>query len=642
MREYIICFIFWLLFTIVLHGIGKPLCGERKGSSYYFVAGYLVYSFAVAAGGMIIQFLNLPWNFFAVFMGIIWAGMVVLLIIKRKEMRCDQAKTAICCYIRENWMLLAVCAFLCAMLFLYHFSFWYGNHLDDGYYVTKAATLPYNATGFRTNYSVGVVQSGIDSYVFNTWELEASFYIKILGVKATLFLRLFQSAFHYFLLLNCLKLFAEQFFTKVSKRVSAKSAQFVTVIVLLFGAFYVFLMDTNLFFVRDMFQFNSAMYYGASVTKMLSILLMLVFFIEVGKINIKMILTVIGISVVLISKSSIALPLIIVGAFAYLEVSLFCNYEKRGKIFSVLLGGLYILAGIVLKGNAGAQKEVYQYVLTSLKSPVVIVCTVLFIFSFFWKEKIICRINSILLVSAAVMLIPQVNDLFEMASVYRFVAGRAWSTLIYTYVMINVVYLFWMLCQCCKSRKVPAAIFTAAGIFLVGMDVFAFNAYGGELFMTEQPVEANVKPNLKTMLQNPYFVPHSTIELGAALETLGDTSGEKVLAVMPEGVDLDGTIHNLAVQIRIFAPDIVSVSASDRYPVEAGSELAGYSQSYFEEFAANPSDATAAALGEELKAYGVNCVIVRNADCGEYLSTMGYHLYQKMDDSSYYIWSNLG
>lgn len=640
MVEYVVCTVFWLAFVIMLCVFGKALLEEKKSVSFCLTVGYLVYSFFVAVGGIAIQLVNLPWKIFALYMAVLWAGIFIFCVFKRKRIREKRIWRSLLNYLKEYWVLLAVCLFLCSMLFFYYNAFWYGNHLDDGYYVTKAATMPYNSTGFRTNYSVGTAQAGMDSYMLNTWELEASFYIWLLGVKATLFLRLFQSAFYYFFFVNVLKLLAEQVFEKAMQKAGKKEAQYVTVITLLFGGYCLFLMDTNLFFVRDMFRFNSAMFCGAGMVEPLSMVLLLVFFTEVRKIDWKMIVSVAGISVVLISKSTIALPVIVITVFAYLEISLFFEGGRKGKMASVLFGVGYAVLGVLLPGGAGAQKEVYQYVLLAVKSPVVLLSTVMFIGSFFWKKAAVTKLNCVFLCCAGMMVIPQINDVFENVSVYAFVAGRAWASWIYAYVMLNTVYFYLFLRRCIKKRTIPQCLYAAAGVALAVMDVAGFASYGGELFLVEEPVAADMKYHLEVMLGNHYFVPNFTIELGEELEVLAEKK-EGLRVVMPESVGTNGTIHNLALEIRSFAPHIVVPSAIDRYPVDEDSELYGYSQEYFTAFAAEPSEQTGRELVAELERYQIDCVVVNRVECGVYLEEMGYELHGRIEGGGFEIWTKL-
>lgn len=144
----------------------------------------------------------------------------------------------------------------------YFAGFWLGNHQDDGYYITKVATLPYSQIGGNFNYSVGVTSSGFNSYIVNTWELEASVYVKILGIAPTLFLRLFQSIFYYFLLLNVIKYFAESLIYKSGIEVDKEKrlAQYVVFIVPIMCTYYLCLSNSEILLLRDMFHLNTGMF----------------------------------------------------------------------------------------------------------------------------------------------------------------------------------------------------------------------------------------------------------------------------------------------------------------------------------------------------------------------------------------------
>ena len=147
------------------------------------------------------------------------------------------------------------------MLLFYYAGFWLGNHQDDGYYITKVATLPYSPIGGNYNYSVGTMNTGFNSYIVNTWELEASVYVNVLGVMPTLFLRLFQSAFYYFLYLNLIKWVAEIIIDKLNVKANVKMAQYVLGIVPLMCAYYIFLSDTGILVLRDGFHLNTGILY---------------------------------------------------------------------------------------------------------------------------------------------------------------------------------------------------------------------------------------------------------------------------------------------------------------------------------------------------------------------------------------------
>lgn len=75
-------------------------------------------------------------------------------------------------------------------------------------------------------------------------------------------------------------------------------------------------------------QFINAAYYGSTMVRTMSFIFLITPFLSQDKIDIKMILCVMGISVVLLSKSIIALPLIFLIAFFYVLTTLFFINKK--------------------------------------------------------------------------------------------------------------------------------------------------------------------------------------------------------------------------------------------------------------------------------------------------------------------------
>lgn len=81
MYSYLMCTIFWSVFTLVLCILGIRVC-KKKTFSEGLVSGYILYSVSVAAGGIVVQVFNLPWFLFAGFMVILWT-IIILLILKK-------------------------------------------------------------------------------------------------------------------------------------------------------------------------------------------------------------------------------------------------------------------------------------------------------------------------------------------------------------------------------------------------------------------------------------------------------------------------------------------------------------------------------------------------------------------------------
>lgn len=641
MKEYIVCGVFWFVFTLLLHIFGRVVAKGKKSESYGLITGYLIYSILTAAGGMIIQIANLPWAAFAGYIAAIWMVMVIYIIYKQKKNPVGLFRNGIGQYVKDNWIIYGILAVLTGMLFFYYKGFWLGNHLDDGYYITKVATLPYTHIGYATNFSVGVANAGFDSYILGTWELEASVYVKMLGVKPTLYLRLFQSIFYYFFFLNLVKAFAENIFEKLKITIKTSMSQYPAIIALLFGCYYIFLTETSLLPLRDMFQFNTGMFLGASLTKTMGILLLLFYYVGADKLSWKMVQGVSVISIILMSKSTIAVPLILITACSYFIVSLVLDYEKRGKIFVAVFLGFYVIMAFILPGVSATQEQVYEDVLGILHSPVIIACIFIFLCSFLLKEKVVNRLNCIMILIAALMLLPQVNDVFEVSSVYVFVSRRAFTTWVYTFVLLNSIYLCALLLKLKLNATVVKAGYAALGVVLSTVCILGFKYSGDTLMPGDSMKETNIRENLSVAIGNPHFIPNSTISLGKKLEQLSKDSNQQLYVASPEWVNIDQTTHALAVMLRTYAPDIVSVSASARYPVNNGSALENYDQQTYARFAADPNEENTVVFEEAADEAGVNCIVVQSDNCAERLIEMGYELYGLTEDQVYYVWYRL-
>lgn len=102
--------------------------------------------------------------------------------------------------------------------------------------------------------------------------------------------------------------------------------------------------------LRDGFHLNTGMFLGASFVKLFGCLLFGVVLLQFdAKKNIvQSLVYCIIISVVLISKSTIALPIIIVSGVAAGIVALWQNFEKKGKVISFALAFIYIALGIII------------------------------------------------------------------------------------------------------------------------------------------------------------------------------------------------------------------------------------------------------------------------------------------------------
>lgn len=283
MKEYLICSAFWCVFTLILCAFGKAVKRDSKNISESLIWGYIVYSMLIAVVGVPMQVLNLPWLAFGVYVGMLWGGIIAYIIYAVKYKNVKLISENVGEYVKNNWIVWIILGILAVMMLFYYAGFWLGNHQDDGYYITKVATLPYSQIGGNFNYTVGVNGSGFNSYIVNTWELEASVYVKILGVAPTLFLRLFQSVFYYFLFLNAIKFLAEKLIDKTGTEEEKRLAQYVVVFVPLICTYYLYLSNSGMLLIRDMFHLNTGMFLGGTVAKTLGVILFIIVYLNCEK-----------------------------------------------------------------------------------------------------------------------------------------------------------------------------------------------------------------------------------------------------------------------------------------------------------------------------------------------------------------------
>lgn len=273
MYDYVVGTILFSLFTLSLYILGTAVLTDEKNSAYRFIIGYLVYSFFVAVGGIIIQIMKLPWLAFFIFMVILIIFLGVFSAYRIKKYKIKIFPDGLKAFISEHWFLFIICLMLLLIMLLCFIPMWFNNHLDDGYYINKMAVLPYTNEPFNIIPSTGFLrESKFDPYTLNTHELEASFYIFISKITPTVYARFFLAGFNYFLLANCVYALAKKILDSLNITYNKKIIQFIPAIVILFAFNEIFLKKYNLMFLQDSNQFTNAMYYGSSIVRTMGIL----------------------------------------------------------------------------------------------------------------------------------------------------------------------------------------------------------------------------------------------------------------------------------------------------------------------------------------------------------------------------------
>ena len=626
MYDYCISTVFFSLLIIFFYCLGSVIVSEKNSIPYRFICGYLFYSFIIAIGGIIIQLLNLSWYLFFGYTILTVIALLIFIVYRSKKEKIRLFPIGVKEFLKKYWFLFIISGILIVISLAYSEWIWLNNCLDDGFYLNKIATLPYIENPFTTNASTGLVeiQNGFNSYIVNTGELEMSVYVFLLQVTPTVFTRVFLSGYNYFLFACCIYAFAEKIIKSTSIKCSENTIQYIASIILLFGFSWNFMEVKEILYVQDSWQFNTAMYYASSIVRTMGILIILVHFIENNKISIRDILLVILISVVLVSKSTIALPIIFVTCVSYLVVNFLFDDKYLKKILSIIILVLIGIIGLIIGGNDYIEELVRNLFLKNMKFYLVIGCLIIIALSFTFKSKVINKVNLIMLIILFLMESPIINNLFEKLSVYDFVAARASTTYMYTFVIVTMIYVYLFINKFKYSKKIIIPIYLVATMMLSLVSLYSYNNYNGKLLTS-----------YKIMYNNRKIIPDSTIMLGNKLSDLADDVEEEINMIMPEGVMVDGHLHFIAIIIRSFAPEIRSISAIGRFKVSEGNDFSNFTsddQAKLDAFITNPTKENKHNLKILLEEYPINCIVLPTAEDNEYLYEIGFDSYTKFSD----------
>ena len=219
---------------------------------------------------------------------------------------------------------------------------------------------------------------------------------------------------------------------------------------------------------------------------------------------------------------------------------------------------------------------------------------------------------------------PIINNLFEKLSVYDFVAARASTTYMYTFVIVAMIYVYLFINKFKYSKKIIIPIYLVATMMLSLVSLYSYNNYNGKLLTS-----------YKIMYNNRKIIPDSTIMLGNKLSDLADDVEEEINMIMPEGVMVDGHLHSIAIIIRSFAPEIRSISAIGRFKVSEGNDFSNFTsddQAKLDAFITNPTKENKHNLKILLEEYPINCIVLPTAEDNEYLYEIGFDSYTKFSD----------
>ena len=159
MGDYIIGFIFVIALSLLFYSIGAVSTNKNKSDGYKLMIGYLIYSFFIGAFGMIVQLFNIPWKIYLYIVILTLIGTTLYVVYQIKFRKKKIFDNGIKEYFKNNYFLFVVTILLMIVFLFSYNALWFNNHLDDGYYLTKIADLPYVSNPYTFNYSTGFSRS---------------------------------------------------------------------------------------------------------------------------------------------------------------------------------------------------------------------------------------------------------------------------------------------------------------------------------------------------------------------------------------------------------------------------------------------------------------------------------------------------
>ena len=170
-------------------------------------------------------------------------------------------------------------------------------------------------------------------------------------------------------------------------------------------------------------------------------------------------------SVVLVSKSSIAIPIVFVAAIATL-ISVYTQFNKKGLIaFGTLV--LLVVLGMILPNKEDIYANVEGMFMSNLKSIVFLAFVLVYIFAFaIIRKPIVFKVTEVLVLITGFMLIPGLCNVYQTLSVYYFVALRVLTCLFYTIYIVGFVFLLYGIFTITSEMLTKGFILLMSVIFL--------------------------------------------------------------------------------------------------------------------------------------------------------------------------------
>lgn len=635
---WLLC-LFFLFFIVGSAFNQEMLCGPAK-----ILVGYIVYSFGIALAGIIVQIFNLEYNLFRILM---WTWIAVLVIISlilfcRKTGRGKLNGWSLIGFIKKYWALIAIIVTVIFLDVINYPALWLGNHLDDGFYLAKITSYPEVSKPFEYNVATGFYTGHvIDAYSLNTHELEASVYFQLLRIPIGIFARIFLAMENIGIFACCIYSFSTAIFSNQKSWIKYQNIiQFIPCVLFLFSANSTYLSTKGILDVQDSWQTTTAMYFGSSIVRTSGFFLLLFPFVKQFELNWRIFLEVALISVVLISKSTIALPIIFVASISYIVIWSW----SEPKSVKFLIGIFLICIGLVgvlvpnflhldqfgFDSLETINSNIDIWLEKLLRSFVPYLCLPGTVAAIYAKKVRLIGLEGLIFVF---LFLPGFRIYTAALSMYSFVIGRVISAFTYFLISTMIALIVYGLTLFRIRRSLLVGIGLLGSITLAGINLESFLECGGNPLALQgsEITSASLRKALAVLQMNPDLMPVVTQNFANALNKLGLERGK--FAVLTETYyESNGVMNSQYVMTKCLAPNVIFPTANIRYYSGEDPIYGSYNaekQAIFESFLTNNDENSTKAFGELLEAYNIDAVLLPNNSVYDVnMNQLGFSLYE--------------
>ena len=353
-----IFFYYYILGDFVLDKVGAKYIRLR---SFKILTGFIFCYFISFIVGLPCQLFKVNWNIF--FYSLLIINIIIFIFINKykfknfnsffKFIRNIFNKNYIINWVKNNWVCLV---FVSIFMFLSisNVMVLYQLNYDDTYYISKIINSIGAPALQNENYFNGMLlnQESIDlGRILNTYEISYGFWASLFHIKVSIFCRFVMNLHNYIIVTIVIKNLASLFLKK-------DKCQYVILPFFIYLISSGYLMEGNAdYHIRsfDLWQFQTAMWYGGSVVRTLTIPIMFLYSVPLllDKIKIKPFFMISVVAITMVSFSSVAIPIIVVLFFVLYILKFILNVkdailEKNIKKICTNILGLLFIVGLLL------------------------------------------------------------------------------------------------------------------------------------------------------------------------------------------------------------------------------------------------------------------------------------------------------